>query len=180
MPRSSCKWPIFAWKIKIFCEIAWKKSQFFENLPGKFNFLCEITWTNWNFRKFSWKNRIYFYSIHNPPDFQPDWRHCHNPFTISDPLTTSQSNLPYQSHLPYHTRHTYMQLIKIFTNRNEVLRSHRQVACIDFCNSLSFLIILFSSFSFFLLLALLLSLHLLLQRTMKQTPEINRNSSWHA
>ena len=39
LPRSSCKWPIFDWKIEIFCEIAWK---------------------NRNFRKFAWKNRNVF------------------------------------------------------------------------------------------------------------------------
>jgi len=49
-------------KIEFFCEITWKKSKFFGNLPWKINFFCEI----------AWKNR---YRIRRPPsDFKPDWR----------------------------------------------------------------------------------------------------------
>jgi len=68
LPRSSCKWAIFAWKIDIvfklpekiefFQKFAWKnqnsleicleKSKFFVKLPEK-----KISW------KFAWKNRIF-------------------------------------------------------------------------------------------------------------------------
>ena len=50
LSRSSCKWPIFAWKIDVFVKLS-EKSKFFEKLPGKFGFFCEIE----IFRKFAWK-----------------------------------------------------------------------------------------------------------------------------
>src|SRR6218665_2466630 len=34
LPRSSCKWPIFAWKFEYFFK-SFEKSKFFGNLPGK-------------------------------------------------------------------------------------------------------------------------------------------------
>ena len=39
--RSSCKWAVFAWKIKTFLNCL-KKSKFFGNLPGKVDFFTRI------------------------------------------------------------------------------------------------------------------------------------------
>ena len=55
LPRSSCKWPIFAWR---------------------FEFLREIAWKIESFRKFAWTNRNAFDPDPRPSDFKPDWGRC--------------------------------------------------------------------------------------------------------
>jgi len=63
----------FAWKIKIFCEIALKKSKFFDNSPGKNGiFVRNCLKKSKILGNLPGKIEIFFTRIHDPPDFKPD------------------------------------------------------------------------------------------------------------